>query len=203
MGMTRQLDFVKHADTPLPYPCINKTMRMIFNTLCPMSENFQAYSKTPIPLEVMKQLSMSVNDKHFQRIEIWYDDKKTDPIAVGITEKYYVYDRQYKRMEDSEGHSMLFESEAEAKEYATLIGFVYYGCSTENKEEYLIARWADELRPIEELKGLAIERLLEKYGAELRNEIDEKNQALRQLTDNITLYINGDITESKLKGGKW
>ena len=203
MGMTNQLSFVTRAETPIPYPNVNASMHIIFKTLCPVNEDFKVYSKTPIPLEVLKQISMSINDKHFNRIEIWYDNKKPDPIVMGIIEKMYVYDKEYHHLKDIDGNNVLFDSVGEAKNYCDLVRFPYYGTSITGKEEYLIARWADELRSIEELKGIAKERLLEKYGPELRIEIQERTDALNRLTDNITKFLNAEITEGQLKGGKW
>lgn len=203
MGMENQLEFVRKAETPIPYPNINRSLNIVFKTLCPMAVDFRAYTKTPIPLEVMKQLSMSINDKHFQKIEIWYDDKKADPVAVGVNEKFYAYDRSYNRMKGADNQDILFDTPKEATSYAELTGFLCTGTGMGRRDEYLIARWADELRPIEELRNLAKERLLEKYGAELRVEIEEKSQALKMLTDNITKYLNGDITGGQLKGDKW
>jgi hypothetical protein len=50
---------------------------------------------------------------------------------------------------------------------------------------------------------MAKERLLEKYGAELRIEIEERAQALKKLTDNVILYLNAEISEGQLKGARW
>lgn len=203
LGMDKQLDFVKSATSPIPYPNINKSMELIFSTLCPTKVNFRDYRKTPIPLEVLKQIGMSVTDKHFKRIEIWSDDKAPDPCVVGITEKHYVYNKEYAHLKGADGTTMLFDTSEEAKAYADLVGFQVYGSATMNIEKYLIARWGDEIKPLSELKKMATERLLEKYGAELRNEIEERTQALKKLTDNVTLYLNAEITENQLKGGRW
>jgi hypothetical protein len=202
--MYKQLDFVKTAESPLPYPHVNNNMELVLNTLCPSHVDFKEYTKTPIPLDVMKQLSFSIKEKHFKRIEVWYDDKAPDPIAVGITEQYFVYNDKYNRMEDSDRKVMLFDSTEAAKEYADLIGFNFKCTGTEKVEKYLIARWADELRPVEELKTMAKARLLEKYGAELKIEIENATQALKKLQDNIVRYLTGEINENELKGkSRW
>lgn len=70
-------------------------------------------------------------------------------------------------------------------------------------KNYLIARWGDVVRPINELKEIAKERLLEKYGSVIKIELEEKQQALKKLTENVNLYLSGDISESQLKGARW
>ena len=202
MGMQNQLDFVRKASSPIPYPNINSSMRTIFKTLCPSFAEMEKYTKSPLPLEVMRQIAFSVRDKHFQKIEIWWDDKKIDPVAVGITEKFYIYDSNYSRMRDNENNETLFDTYEEAKAYAELVGFVYQGITPTNREEYLIARWGDELKPFDTLKQEATSRLMEKYEAELKVEIEEKTQALKLLSQNVIRYLNSEISEGQLKGGK-
>jgi hypothetical protein len=203
LGMNHQLDFVKSAESPLPYPYVNKSMGIIFSTLCPTKIDFKKYDKTPIPLEVMRQIAFSVKEKHFQEIEIWFDDKSPDPFAIGRTHGWYIYDKSYNRLKGGDGIEMLFYTEEEAKAYAELVTFPIHGTGKCNIKEYAIARWADELRPIAELKELAKERLMERYAAVLKNEINERTQALKQIAENVVLYLNGELSESQLKGGKW
>jgi len=103
-------------------------------------------------------------------------------------------------MKDADGKDMLFSTSNEAKEYAKLIGFELYHVSETEVNRYLIARWADVVRPIAELKQMAKERLLEKYGSELKNTIENATQALKKINENSLLYLSGEITESQLKG---
>jgi len=203
LGMNKQLDFVKSAESPLPYPYMNKSMGIIFSTLCPTRVEFKKYDKTPIPLEVMRQIAFSVKEKHFQEIEIWYDDKSPDPFAIGRTYGWYIYDKSYNRLKDADKNDMLFNTEQEAKAYAELVGFNTNGTGKTDIKEYAIARWADELRPITELRELAKERLMERYAAVLKNEINDRTQALKQIAENVVLYLNGEISENQLKGAKW
>jgi hypothetical protein len=199
-NMDNQLGFVQRAETPIPYPHINNSMEITFKTLCPRVEDFRKYNKTPIPLDVLKQISLSVNDKHFQTIEIWYDDKTPDPFAVGITSQFYAFNRKYEHLKNSDGVLMLFSSKSDGEEYCKVIGFDMYGIHETNITKYLIARWADVMRPLSELKELAKERLIEKYGAEIKNTIENSTQALKNINENALLYLSGEITESELKG---
>jgi len=203
LQMDKQLRFVEQSTSPNPYPFITESMNRIFSTLCPTKVDFKAYDKTPIPLEVMKQIAFSVKENHFNRIQIWYDDKTPDPFVVGTSQEYYAYDKSYSRLKNADGQEARFKSEKEAREYCNVVGFDVNGISQTNVINYLIARWGDEIRPIPELKSLAKERLLEKYGAELKNEIEEKNQALKKINENTLLFLNGEITEGQLKGQRF
>jgi hypothetical protein len=200
LGLDKQTDFLQSAESPIPYPYINTSMEITFKTLCPRIVNFKQYDKTPIPLEVLKQIALSVNDNHFQEIQIWYDDKTPDPFAIGVSERYYVYNSRYNRMKDENGKDVLFTSKVQAKNYAETIGFDFNGVGNTDRKLYLIARWADELRPLNELKNLAKERLIDSIGAELKVNLENTTQALKKLTENAARYIAGDITESELKG---
>lgn len=203
MGMESQLEISRGKESPNPYPYMNTGIKIIMETLCPTKVGFKEYNKTPIPLEVMRQLHFSIKENHFKHIEIWYDDKTPDPLAVGYTYQFYCYDRSYKHLQNEKNKDVLFETEKEARDYCNVIGFDCYGVAKKDENKYLIARWADVLRPFNELKELAKERIIEKYGATLKVEIEEKQQALNKLIDNAILFLNGEITENQLKGQKW
>lgn len=200
LGMDSQLGFISKAESPIPYPFINESMQRVFKTLCPTSVDFRKYDKTPIPLEVLKQISYSVKENHFKEIQVWYDDKSPDPFVIGIDKRYYAYDRKYNSMKGADNVDMLFDTAEQCKDYAATIGFDCYGTNPAFTNQYLIARWGDEIRPISELKELAKDRLIEKYGSELKNEIENKTQSLKKLTENTLLYLSAEISESQLKG---
>jgi len=199
LQMDKQLDFVRHSDSPMPYPFINNSTSIVMTTLCPRKVPYKQYDKTPIPLEVLKQMAFSLKEKHFNEIEIWYDDKSPDPFAVGIIANYYAVDRSWKRLKDQEGNDSLFQSESHAREHCQAISFDLYHVVSE-KKHYLIARWADELRPLAQLKDLAKSRIVERYGAKLKSDIEKMQQALKTINENATLYVNGEISESDLRG---
>jgi hypothetical protein len=164
MGLDKQMEFVQQAKSPLPYPYMNQSMKNIFVTLCGTKVDFKEYSKTPMPLEVMRELAFCKSENYFNKIEIWYDDKTPDPIAVGTSQRYSA--TYYKTQEDKdkggyfnrEATAYDFTSKDQAKDYVETMGFVFNDFNTQTNE-YLITRWADELRPMEELKKLALERL--------------------------------------------
>ena len=71
LGLEKQMEFVQSAKSPLPYPVINQSMKNIFETLCPKKVDFKSYDKTPIPLEVLKELSFCIKEGYFTEIKIW------------------------------------------------------------------------------------------------------------------------------------
>ena len=88
MGLDKQMEFVQQAKSPLPYPYMNQSMQNIFGTLCGTKTDVKDYSKTPMPLEVMRELAFCKTEKYFNTIRIWYDDKTPDPIAVGTCTRF-------------------------------------------------------------------------------------------------------------------
>jgi hypothetical protein len=54
-----------------------------------------------------------------------------------------------------------------------------------------------------ELKQLAKERIIERYGSELKNTLETTSQAIKLLENNALLYLHGEISEGKLKGANW
>jgi hypothetical protein len=204
MGLDKQMEFVQSAKSPLPYPYMNQSMQNIFGTLCPTKVNFKEYSKTPMPLEVMRELAFCKSEGYFNEIKIWYDDKAPDPIAVGTSQRFSA--SYYKTEEDKakgsyinrESTSYDFTSREQAKDYVETMGFVFNDTSTQTNE-YLIARWADELRPIEELKALALVRLKDKYMSEWNKAIKELQSKINTAAETLNLYLLGEISEWELR----
>lgn len=204
MGLEKQIEFVQQAKSPLPYPYMNQSMQNIFGTLCPTKIDFKEYSKTPIPLEVMRELAFCKSENYFSDIKIWYDDKTPDPIAVGRTTRYSA--SYYKTQEEKEKGSYYnrlstpydFTSKEQAKDYVETMGYVYNDYNSQTND-YLIARWADELRPIEELKKLALDRLKDKYMSEWNKAIKELQSKVNTASETLNLYLMGEISEWDLR----
>jgi hypothetical protein len=182
-------------------------MIRVFETLCPTKVALEKYNKTPIPLEVLKQLSFSKNENFFNKYEVWYDDKSPDPLLIGIIAKYYCrikVDGQEIELKDDKGNTKYFNSELDAQTYCIAndkeFSKVYEYTWGDNFKRYLICRWGDMIRPFSELKNLAKERIVERYSAEIKNTLKDCQLALEKLNENATLYLAGEISESKLKG---
>lgn len=204
MGLEKQMEFVQKAKSPLPYPYMNQSMQNIFGTLCPTKVNFKEYSKTPMPLEVMRELAFCKSEGYFNEIKIWYDDKTPDPIAVGTCTRFSA--NYYKTQADKDKGSYYnrestgydFTSREQAKDYVETMGFVFNDTNTQTNE-YLIARWADELRPMEELKALALTRLKDKYTSEWNKAIKELQSKVNTAAETLNLYLMGEISEWELR----
>lgn len=204
LGLSKQMEFVQGSKSPLPYPIINQSMKNIFETLCPRKVDFKSYDKTPIPLEVLKELSFCVKENYFSEIKIWSDDKAPDPIAVGTTTRYAVTYYLTQEAKDKGGYyerkstEYEFTSKEQGKNWCETMGYVYNDYNT-STNEYLIARWADELRPMPELKALALDRLKDKYMSEWTKAIKELQSKVNTASETLNLYLMGEISEWDLR----
>jgi len=196
LGLGNQMSFMEKASSPLPYPHLNQSMKNIFKTLCPAETTLDKYNKTPIPLEVLREIKFCNQEKYFDKIVIYYDDKNPDPVVIGSLKKYQAY---YKNSEgESNSTAYEFSSEAQAKEYVEIIGGKTTNVFSE-VNEYLIARWGDELRPMSELKKMAIERLADKYTTEWKLAMEDLKKKLANAEDTVKRFINAEISEWDLR----
>ena len=190
LGMEGQLGLTKDDNSPIPYPFMNESMKRVYETLCPNKTHFIDYKNTTIPLDVLKQISFSVKEKHFNEIYIWADDKEPDPLAVGMTYQWYNNAR------DAAGHYLYFSTKKECENHPDNSNNAY----RTNEKFYIIARWGDELRDYAELKKLAIKRTIENIGGELERAIAIKNEKLKLVKENSKSYINGNISRYEIEG---
>ena len=192
LGLGNQMSFVEKANSPLPYPHLNQSMKNIFKTLCPAETTLDKYTKTPIPLEALREIKFCNSEQYFDKIVIYYDDKNPDPVVIGSTKKYQAY---YKDLEGTTYSTAYeFSSDTQAKEYVEMLGHKVTNIFSE-VNEYLIARWGDELRPMAELKKMATERLIDKYTTDWRLAAEELKKRLANAEDTIKRYLNAEISE--------
>lgn len=94
LGLTKQIALATGDKSPCPFEFMNTVSLRVYENICPAMVNYRDYNKTAIPLEVLSLIALSEKEKYFSKIEIWYDDKSPDPIAVGIIKKAeWDYDR--------------------------------------------------------------------------------------------------------------
>ena len=79
-----QTQIAQKEASPVPFLHMKQTLVKTFEELCPRKVDFKDYSVSPIPVEILDLLSLSVNEKYFDKIQIWYDEKTPDPVAVGL-----------------------------------------------------------------------------------------------------------------------
>ncbi len=86
LGLTgqSQLTITNTAGSPVPFLHMKQTLVKTFEELCPQKVEMKDYSVAPIPVEILDLIALSVNEKYFDTIQIWYDDKSPDPVAVGL-----------------------------------------------------------------------------------------------------------------------
>lgn len=207
LGFTEQLKFTESSSSPVPYPWLNSNLIRVFETLCPMKVEANKYNKTPIPLDVLKALAYCKKENFFTKFEIMYDDKILDPLLIGIITSFYGYmkiEGQRVEIRDDKSNYMYFTSKETCQSWCMTNNKEFHSVTEctwgDNYKRYLIARWGDVLRPMAELKNIAKERIIEKYGADIKNTIKDCQIALEKLNENAILFLNGEMSESKLKG---
>jgi hypothetical protein len=173
---------------------MNEVMKRVYETLCPMHVEFKTYSKSAIPLEIMKQIAFSVRDKHFQKIEIWYDDKTPDPIVVGEHGMYKLREKESYRCDKE-----TYVTEALANEAMDAAGLK----TTHTVVYELLGRWGDELLDFPSLKKRAIDVFIENEAGELKKDIATKTEKLKLINENAASYFNGNIQKYEVVGRSW
>ena len=194
LGLENQLALTKGDNSPIPYPFMNEIMNRVYDTLCPNHVEFKKYKNTTIPLEVMKQISFSIKELHFQKIEIWANDKEPHPLVIGLICQFYTYDLNGERTKEFNSREEIELAYPKEKRKNN------YDIYETNQKKYLIARWGDELRDFAELKTLAIKSLTENVGGELDREIKTKTEKFKLLKENINSYFNGNMNLYDVKG---
>lgn len=118
---------------------LNDRMANALKTLCPRQLEMKQYGFEAIPNEVLSIIEMAVSEGYFKKIEIWYDDKNPDPVAVGYIGKYRALSSGWQTL----GHYET-EAEAAASENCHIVQFAEAG-------KFLIARWGAEAKALSQL----------------------------------------------------
>lgn len=95
LGLEGQKCVVVKDKSPIPFLWMNEALIATFETLCPTKVAIEDYSKTPIPLELLKTVALCKNEQYFDAIQVWYNEKEKDPVIVG-----YKYDPAKKEHEE-------------------------------------------------------------------------------------------------------
>lgn len=83
LGLTGQQNILKVGKSPVPFQPATKTQMEIIDVLCPKKDDIKSYNLSPIPLEVLELVSLSVKEGYFDKICIHYDAVTPDPFAIG------------------------------------------------------------------------------------------------------------------------
>ena len=157
LGLQGQTTIVSDEKSPIPFMFMKETLKNTLETLCPRKVDVKDYNKTPIPLEILGLVDLAVSEKHFHKIEIWYDDKSPDPCCVGVlsTWRLMKLDNKYYSHDDNS----TFSSIEAAELYINTNGIKDAQVSSSTDEQYyLLGKWADVKRSFEELTEMAVKR---------------------------------------------
>ena len=179
LGLAGQSKIVKPQKSPIPYMPINDILKNVFETLCPRKVDIKEYDVTPIPVEILSLVRLSNREHHFQKIEIWYDDKEKDPLCVGVSGEFVPVGKGYTWFHDNKQ-----KSSEDALAWLSSQGIEPYnkdGGYLINEKYYLIGRWADVKRTFKELAEMARERFISSRKNTLMKEINERQRELDDL----------------------
>lgn len=68
--------------SPIPYMWLDEATIRAFKLLCPRVDKVGNYPME-IPLEVLRHLKLSKNEKYFDEVEVWSNTKDPDPFMIG------------------------------------------------------------------------------------------------------------------------
>jgi hypothetical protein len=74
---------VEQQNVPNVYISLNTAMEKQLKAVCPMKVNADEYTKSTIPLEVLKVYKFCKDNKMFDGFHIWYNDVDPDPMLIG------------------------------------------------------------------------------------------------------------------------
>lgn len=68
---------------PVVYPILNEAMQRQLRALCPSESLIEKYTRSTIPLEILTVYKFCKDNKMFDEVKIWFDDKQLDPLVIG------------------------------------------------------------------------------------------------------------------------
>lgn len=191
LGLEGQTKIVKPKKSPIPFMHMKSSMELVFKTLCPKQVDVRDYDVTPIPVEILDLVALSVNEKYFDEIQIWYDEKTPDPVCVGMNSSFYIYsyanvpkELTGKTVKDkATAMAMVKEIRPDWNEKDS-IGW------TSDHIHYLIGKWGDVKHSFEQLKKMAIKRHVDQEAANYKAEIKRAQQKLDSLQEDADQKYN-------------
>jgi hypothetical protein len=68
---------------PIVYPILNEAMQRQLKALCPSSTDLKEYTRSTIPVEILRVCKFCIDNEMFDDIKVWFDDKQLDPLIIG------------------------------------------------------------------------------------------------------------------------
>lgn len=180
LGLKGQTKITAPTKSPIPFMFIKTGMRNVFETLCPRKVDVSDYDVTPIPVEILDLVALSIRENYFTKIQIWYDDKSPDTLCVGLLGRYIIHKKGTHNQIGKEE----FKTKQETLDYIkenNLKGVEPYDYSWNNTKHYLLGKWADVKHSFEELKEMATKRYIAEKGNDYRKQIVLANRGLDDL----------------------
>jgi hypothetical protein len=181
LGLEAQNCLAQDEKSPIPYLWLNTNMKAIIKELCPRSTKIENYSKTPIPVEVLRMVKTCKQEKYFDEMQIWYTDIDPDPVCVGMTmQSVYNWGSKGKKINNRiyKNSTTYKKNEVPPEDWEELKKF---NSSDTGQEYYLLARWGDMARTFEELKNMAIEKFKTRTTSETKSRIRDLERELEDL----------------------
>jgi hypothetical protein len=175
LGLEGQTKIKKVNKSPIPFMHLKQSYVNICKTLCPAEVDIKNYNISPIPVEILDLVALSVKENYFDKILVWYDDKSPDPFVVG--QKHTSY---YSHKDDG-GLGKSFSTHEEALEHQKENGWYKNNPYGTGSTYYLIGKWADVKRSWSELKEIAKERFMETKKNEYHKAIRDAKRGLEDI----------------------
>lgn len=184
LGLTGQTKIRSKDKSPIPFLHMKSALVNVFAELCPVQVAVAEYDKTPIPVEILDLVALSVKENYFNKIEIWYDDKSPDPACIGLIGQYYCYNRGYNRLG--------YYQTKEAMDAAIPSLPDYYGNHYEITARYLIGRWADVKASLDQLTAKAKTLFLARQKSSIEKRIKEEQRKIEDLANDADMRFGHD-----------
>ena len=178
LGLQGQKQIIKPEKSPIPFLPLNTSMKNIVETLCPREVDVEDFNVSPIPLEILDLISLSKNEKYFNKIAIHYNERNPDPFCIGSIGHWY------QSTWSSDRNASL-----DKKEFASKQDGIDAGAKKDNmhffvKQAYVLGKWGDVKQSWEELKQIAIKRYLDEQEAYYTQQMTSAKEEIDRLPRN-------------------
>ena len=198
LGLSGQKETVSNGKSPIPYPVMTSMHKNIISTICPRHCRVEEFNSVPIPVKVLREISLCRTEKYFNEVRIHYSEHDPDPFVVGIKCTYKVWDgNHYKGEEDGSE----IKTRERAEEIAKNLNRKPSDISENIVKEYIIARFGPEKKSWKELKEDARQIILSDLKYKLMRKKDEVIKSIENLELATTSFLEGKISKYELERG--
>lgn len=193
LGLQGQTKLVTKEKSPIPFLHMNKNLISVLETLCPTKSDVENFDITPIPLEIMKLISLSTNEMYFHKIQVWADNEQPDPCVIGLLGEWICPTYYAEVPQELKGQKFNSKEEAIANGVTEEM-FKKNLCNFQIKNHYLLGKWADVKHSFAELTEMAKQRYIKTKSSEYNKQIKYYQEKLNSVFENA---------EEKYVAGNW